>query len=158
MAYREHVGMESAEVLAPRLLRVALTATPVERSLVPEVWAAEDPDERLSLTLRVLRYRWHAVVLGVSIVPIDAPRIRDAAPTVEVVREHAQRRRCSEAIARAELHVAAHDARPVDVAVQPEQWRMRSRLTMDDWSLVVRRSGGVPMIIAARHRADSRRA
>lgn len=158
LAYREHAGGE-ADAIAPVLHRLAHDAIPVARELVPEVWSVEDDAEGLSLTLRVLRWERHAVVLGVAVQPIGAPRIRDAVPVARVVEEHQRRRGgISEGRARAELRAATWDARAVDVEVQPEQWRMRSRLTMDDWTLRVTRTGhGPPLIVSATWRSDSRR-
>lgn len=158
MAYREHAGGDDREELYRRVLRLALAARAVERGVVPEVWAVDDPEEDLSLTLRVVRWQWHGIVIGLSAVPLGAPRIGDAQPVAAVVREHMARRGCPEDRARAELRAAAWDARPVDIEVQPEQWRMRSRLTMDDWTLRVQRTGeGPPLIVAAAWRGDSRR-
>lgn len=160
MVYRQSPGVPQDELEATRLLlAIARAAIPVETTPVPEVWAGVDTERSLAITLRVLRWQWHAIVLGVACVYLDEPRIGDAVPVAAVVAEHQRRRGgISEERARAELRAAAWDARPVDVEVQPEQWRMRSRLTMDDWTLRVQRTGdGPPLIISATWRSDSRR-
>lgn len=156
IAYRDASGL-ALEAADRALWTLARGAREVERSLVPETWWAPDPEHELVLTLRVLRYRTQAVVLVVSALDEDAPRLGDAEPVAAVVERYAAQRGSTTTTARAELHVAQWCATAVDATVQPEQWRYRSALTGDDCTLRIQRTGdGPPLIVAADWRPHRR--
>jgi hypothetical protein len=158
ITFRESGGPEEIADAERALLKLAIDAEPVERDADLEVWAVVDRERELAITLRVLRWRRHAVVMGVAVQADDAPRLRDPKPTAAALRAYCSDFGRTEAQALAELRVAAHDAKPVDVEVQPELWRYRSRLTDEDVSLRIQRTGDGPVLIvkAERSRARSR--
>lgn len=135
------------DAMAKALAQLAYDADPVARELVPEVWYAIDRPHELSLTLRVLTWRHHAVVLAVASMRNDAPRLLDATPVAAVLQDFAHARGIALEQAQAELHVAQWCAQAVDREVQPESWRYRSRLTDDDITLRVQRTGDRPPLI-----------
>lgn len=154
--YRDaaHLTLEAAD---RALWQLAREARDVERTLIPETWWTPDPEHGLVLTLRVLRYRTQAVVLVVSALPEDAPRLGDAEAVAAVVERYMEQRRIAERQARAELHAAQWCATAVDATVSPEQWRYRSALTGDDCTLRIQRTGdGPPLIVAADWRPHRR--
>lgn len=151
ITYRENGGPEDEHEAARVLARLAYDATPVERGVEPEVWATHDRERELAITLRVIRWRGHAVVLGVSVQADDAPRIGDAQPVEAVVRSTAEALEVDPGRARAELRAAAFDARPADgsAGAGPEEWSYRSRLTGDSVTLRIVRTGDGPALIVA---------
>lgn len=154
ITFRENGGPEDEHDAMKALSRLAYGATPIARDVEIEVWGAIDDERELAITLRVARWRKHAVVLGIAVRATDAPRIANAVPTEPALREYCEARRVSEQMARAELRVAAWDAVPVDVEVSPELWRYRSGLTEEDTSIRIVRTGGdrAPLIVKAEPR------
>lgn len=148
--YRDAIKLSDEHEAMRTLSRLAYEAQPVERDCELELWWAPDRAHALAVSLRVLRWQSHAVVLSVSCMPEDTPRICDAHAVGAVLDEYARAQGVSRADAERALRIAAWEARAVDDQVQPEQWRYRSRLTDEDVSLLVQRTGdGPPLIISA---------
>lgn len=150
ITYRENGGPEDEHEAARVLARLAYDAKPIERALELEVWTVLDAERELDITLRVIRWSSHAVVLGVTVQSVDAERLGEATPTADALTKYMAARGCDERLARAELRAAAWEAKPVDLDATPALWRYRSALAGESISLRVVRAGvGRTLIVKA---------
>lgn len=161
-AYRQELrqlrGVEIDEWDALRRLeRLLLDARPVEVDLELEAWSATDPEHRLAILARAVRWQSHVAVLAVSVRDADAPSIAGAGWTEAALDQYASSRGYSGHgldRAAAELTIAIALAGAVDAGGTPETWRARSGIDKLDVSLAVQRvdRAGTPLVVAAEAR------